>query len=130
MCVHQVTYRFHCYIFYFGICHQIISLTGEDGDIPVIGNSSGFVEVPPNHGIVIGQTTCLSDTRTDPIVISCPLSSTPQYHERTYTWSKDGVVLDYDTSSINVTVGGQYTCSASTECGEDRHLSQIIGTNE
>lgn len=87
------------------------------------------MEVPPNDGLVIGQATCLNE-RKDPITLLCSLSSTPQFQETTYTWSKDGMILDHDTSSINVIMGGQYVCNASTECGEDRYTSQILGIND
>lgn len=118
-------------VFFFLVFEYNNYTTGEDSDVPVITNSSGFVDVPQNNMINIGQSTCLSLSEGGPLMIFCPLTSgRPDFYDFTYTWSKDGQIIENESNvSILIDGRGLYSCSVSSECGTDIQTSQIYGKN-
>ena len=98
-------------------------MIGEDSDIPIIAVSSGFVAMPTNNNLLIGQSTCLG---RDVLTIMCPLMSGPRFCEITYSWLKNGQVIENERNfSIPVTESGQYSCHVSSKCGMDENSTTI-----
>ncbi len=118
----------HCRCKIYNNSYYCYYYTGEDSDIPVIGNSSGFVSVPTNGMLVIGESACVQ-AGEGVMSIVCPLSSGSNESDTfKYSWRKDGQILEDETNSIiAITEHGEYSCTASNKCGEDMGTSQIYG---